>query len=98
MVLDPKGEPINDDTKSVVPVVSFRTRAADQTLPFLFRFLLSLVVLVGSFVYLFVAKPETIIVTALLGFNAAVITFWFVKTGDTIIKTHDGDGKGSDQK
>lgn len=77
-VIDGKGNPINDPAPET-PVPESR-RTADATLPYLYRFLLSLVVLVGSFIYLFIAKPDNIIVAAMLGFNGAVITYWFITT------------------
>lgn len=69
---------VGDDRDAEGDASRLSRRHADSTLPLLFRFLLSLVVLLGSFAYLFVAQPDQIVTAAILAAVGAVITYWFV--------------------
>lgn len=55
-----------------------KRRTVDETLPTILRFILSLVIILGCFGYLFLAKPNEVITAAVLAFVGTVISFWFV--------------------
>lgn len=54
-------------------------RATDRTLPYLFMFLLSGLVIVGGFLFLHFDKPDQVVQGAILAAIGTVLAFWFVK-------------------